>query len=74
VVSYRLFEGTIVKVTVDKTEDCGNVEVSIDRAKAKDIRQARSVNPRKHSKLLVLVRRDSESSYRSVLGNALYEN
>ena len=63
-VSYRLFEGTIVKVTVDKTEDCGQIEVSLDRATAKDIREARAVDPENTRKLLALVRRDSESSYR----------
>jgi hypothetical protein len=63
-ISYRLFEGTIVKLTIDKTKDCGNVEVSLDRAIAKDIRQARSVDPENTRKLLALVKRDSEPPYR----------
>jgi hypothetical protein len=57
-------KGTIIKPTIDKTEDCGNVEVSIDRATAKDIRQARSVDPENTRKLLALVEKDSEARYR----------
>jgi len=63
-ISYRLFEGTIVKLTVDKTDDCGNVEITIDRATAKDIRQARAADPENTRKLLALVRTDSEPAYR----------
>ena len=56
--------GTIVKLTIDKAEGCGNVEVSIDRATAKDIGQAPAVHPENTRKLLALVRKDSEPPYR----------
>jgi hypothetical protein len=62
--SYRLFDGKIVKLTIDKTEDCGSVEVTIDRATAMDIRQARAADPENTRKLLALVRKDSEPPYR----------
>ena len=48
---------------IDKTEGCGNVEVSIDRATAQDIRQARAVDPENTRKLLAQVRKDSEPPY-----------
>jgi len=59
-----LFEGTIVKLTTDTADGCGNVEVTIDRAPAKDIRRARAVDPENTRKLLALVRKDSEPPYR----------
>jgi len=54
----------MVKLTIDKTEDCGSAEVSLDRATAKDIRQVRAVDPENTRKLLGLVRNDSEPPYR----------
>lgn len=63
-ISYRLFEGTIVKLTVDRPDDCGDVEVTIDKATAKDIRAARAVDPANTRKLLELVRKDSEAPYK----------
>jgi hypothetical protein len=47
-----------------KTEDCGSFEVSLGRATAKDIRQARSVDLENTRKMLALVRRISEPPYR----------
>ena len=59
-----MFEGTIVKLTIDKADACRNVELSIDRALAKDIRRARAVDSENTRKLLALVRKDSEPPYR----------
>jgi len=50
--------------TIDKPEGCGKIELSLDRATAKDSRQARAVDPENTRKLLALVRRDSEPPYR----------
>ena len=63
-ISYQFFEGTIVKLTIDKAEGCGKIDVSLDRATAQDIRQARAVDPENTRKLLALVRKESEPPYR----------
>jgi hypothetical protein len=49
---------------IDTAEGCGNVEVAIDRAPAKEIRQARAVDPENTRTLLELVRKNSEPPYR----------
>jgi hypothetical protein len=49
---------------IDTAEGCSNVEVAIDRAPAKEIRQARAVDPENTRTLLGLVRKNSEPPYR----------
>src|SRR5215831_8605060 len=53
----------MVKLPIDKTKDCGSFEGFRDRASAKDIQQARSVDPENTRKLFALVRKDSEPPY-----------
>jgi hypothetical protein len=50
---------------MDKTEDCGSVEVSLDRATEKDIQQEPSADPENTQKLLAVVQKDSEPPYRT---------
>jgi hypothetical protein len=62
--SLRFIRWTEPVVMIDTAEGCGNVEVAIDRAPAKELRQARAVDPGKTRTLLALVRKNSEPSYR----------
>ena len=61
-VQYGKLLGVVSKI--DTPEGCGKIELSPDRATAKDIRQACAVDPENTRKLLALVRRDSEPPYR----------
>jgi hypothetical protein len=62
--SYRLFEGIITKVTVDRPDDSPPVEVNLEKATVKDIKEARAADPVATRKLLEMVRKDAAPPYR----------
>ena len=63
-ISFRILVASIGGGTNDTAEGCGDVEVTIDRAPAKDIRRDRAVDPKNTRKLLALVRKNDEPPYR----------